>query len=574
MTDATLYLGSDLESFATLYGFSLYNTIFHVLSNSGILTYPYLRAIYKNWRMPYESQDSQNAAVTSKRRMLVSLIVLTICYVLAVIPSVETPVNVISYRSQCESAAYTNGSNQSEGLGNDINRSANTNINEKSSQKLPPIWSLIIQFTSGLTYSTVKSFQCFPDLVELDRQMRNVTIQDPILKNEYSQFANECYWPARKKYLDALRGSPYTKYVMEKREVYLDSHSGVASGEIPFLKHRDVDWRFIGSRFFYATPGFYNQSAHPPDCASSESGCSLQAKSPVPGWPVNNQRDRYKADEVNTVAGGKPYCGEWWYGENASGESGSYPSLRTRLLKAAESKEDEKNASTPWIERIVNKLLSLGDNLDKSQVEDIVIARFVAANPTNFLPAAGQKNFNDDESFVDSYSQVGKYAAVIGMAISGDAKQAMQALEDWYTKMYLIKRAAPIIQSLLLLFMYMMLPIYLVLSEFDIDYIILAGVYIMTTRLLTLLWDIVDYIDSELYSHLFPDKSIIGSILTLDSDRLMFEFATTSLVIIVPIALFSIIALSGQKIVSMSGALDGAVSSITGRISGVAKAAK
>ena len=323
-----VHVGSLLEIYTTMFGWSLYNTFYDVLSITGVLYFPFLMALYKHWKEPLMSQNGKDASVTSQRRMQYAVVSMILIFSFAVLPVITLNLDDISYHKACSDGGATVVKENTTG-GEDTKYSSNIGSDLAGATKIPVFWWFLLSFSSGINNAASSNVACFEDLKGLDEQLRNLTIKDESLRQEYFRFANECFLPAKSRYLDALKG----KYG-EAYQAYVEGQRDAIIGD------DETDPFYIGSRLYLQSPGFY-EWAHqtPANCATQLSKCSFRAAKPVPNWPYLAVRDvnHSEADIANGVPG-MPYCDEWW-ATAQNGTDGQPLALKTKLLNSIEASQ-------------------------------------------------------------------------------------------------------------------------------------------------------------------------------------------------------------------------------------------
>jgi len=553
-------VGSFLEIYTTMFGWTFYNTLYELFNVTGILYLPFLMVLYKNWRDPYLSQDDKPAAVTSQRRMTWGMISLVMVFSLAVLPFNVLELNEVRYRVACtdgagiitreDVAGGNTGTTYDDRLG-----SAGTRI--------PIIWWLALSISSGINHATTSSFNCFEDIKGLDQQLRNLTLRDDALREEYFRFANECFLPAKSKFTRAMRGGERYTYVTNALASWLAINSDYNASD-PY---------FIGSHFYLETAGFYQWFDKSADCAALPGGCGFQAEKPVPGWPYVADRDNYSAADIAAATPGRPFCDEWW----TDGDRG----LESKLLGSIEASRDtlpdwDDNQSA--FANIVDSIVAIwgAAAYTDEQLEDIVIQRYVASDPPEMLGDWGGAMFTSmgpSSAWTGAESVAGlagagaagaaSAAAVIAFPAVGAAAGAAAAstglgvvnqFTGFYTMMFVIKSAAPMLQAVLLMMIYCLLLIYLVVSEYEVDNVFTALFLILAIRFFTPLWALADYLDAQLFLAMFPDATWLGSNITFAFERLLLDMILTVLYIVAPILLLLLMQMAGQNIARAGGA--------------------
>ncbi len=153
-------------------------------------------------------------------------------------------------------------------------------------------------------------------------------------------------------------------------------------------------------------------------------------------------------------------------------------------------------------------------------------------------------------------------------AASGTALQVANAFSGFYTTMFVIKTATPMIQAVLLMMIYALLLIYLVVSEYDVEAVITALFLILAIRFFTPLWALADYLDSQLFVAMFPDATFLGSIFTMGIERLLLDMVLTTLYVVAPSLLLAMLAMAGQRIAKVGSADMSKIDRVSDKVGG------
>ncbi len=586
MDAGSLHVGSLLEVYTTMFGWSLYGTFFEVLSISGFLYYPLLMALYKNWKEPIMSQDDKPASIISQRRMTYDVVSILLVFSFAIVPLANLKVENVKHRAAC--TKLTSGDTVNLDVrGGATGYTFDDNFNDNSIVRIPALWWLVMSVSGGINQAVTSSFRCFDDIKGMDQQLQNLTIKDAALRQEYSRFATECFIPAKGKFIAALRGGELNKYVQDKADNFFGTAaiSGIASVTYPWVTGTDPF--FIGSRFYLNTPGFYKPSSN-----VSLTGKGFQARSAVAGWTYNDSRDRqfYNNEAVAAATAdgtisdiGVPLCDEWWTGSGVTGGTvsitgsstvSSASGLQKKLLSSIEANKAEIlswDALTGGndFEKIKSWFANLrahtrGTLLNQSgALEDLIIDRYAGTNPPDFTGAKHDFSavsvgggFSATDAIV--MSKLGKAAAVkaapvVALGVGAAAIGFANSMKDFYVTMFIVKKGAPMIQATLLMMLYGLMIFYFVISEYNIDSIITMIFLILGVRFFTSLWVFADYIDARLYVSMYPDISHIGSIVNQGVNRYLLDMVFTVLYIAVPALFLFIMTLAGQRVSQLGG---------------------
>ncbi|WP_019559044.1 conjugal transfer protein TraG N-terminal domain-containing protein [Thioalkalivibrio sp. ALE12] len=282
--------------------------------------------------------------------------------------------------------------------------------------------------------------------------------------------------------------------------------------------HGTDDPEFIGSRVYLQTEGFYDR---------------YRAESPVHGFDYNPIRDDPDYNEGAEPPYGRPSCEDWW-----SGNGG--PGLRQQIL-------DEMETST--FEGIRDRVSGFFGTSDE-EIEDRMIRRMVDQAAVN-APIATSELTNTDSG--------GGVFATIAAGIGLGA----QEMFSHGPMMLTIREAAPIVQSFLLMGIYMLLPILLVLSLYSWGPVFIATASILTITFWTYLWAISRWLEDNMMAALYPSTgsymaSSFGSLLSADggTKASILSMAIGFLHIGLPVLFSMIVGWAGYKVADSVAAGD------------------
>lgn len=272
----TLYTSDYLEYYLTLVGWIVHNGIWSVLVASGLFALPFIAIVIQEWlKARAEGADEGNKGVLSSMRIENRVFVAIVVITFAGIPFIDVNLNTISFdqsrSSQCQVNVPAPGDT---GWAQSF-----TTLNNQSA-KVPVWWFFMHSISKAVTGAAIAAIPCGTDLRQMRMDIDNTRIDDPLLAQEVTDFALNCYGPAR------------AKLFMNRPNL---SEEQMA----------DVSW--IGSNYFVDTPGYYD---------------TYRSSTPREFWPYDDSRDA-GLTEVPSGAG-YPNCREWW----SDGSTG----LRARLL--------------------------------------------------------------------------------------------------------------------------------------------------------------------------------------------------------------------------------------------------
>lgn len=292
-------------------------------------------------------------------------------------------------------------------------------------------------------------------------------------------------------------------------------------GDIP---PQDTQW--IGSNFFVGT--YYEQ---------------IRAASSVNDFPYDASRDT-EWTAATAPENGKPFCDEWWLGEGG-------PSLRERLLEQVDI------STAAFGGGFLAMLAAATDGvLGGDEAGDLAIRKLL----TNSPPAFSNQDFRESRQ----ESQLGR----IGKTITTEVGTLTGAFFfDIVTDVLLY--GAPMVQPLLLLGIFALLPFAMVASSYSLRFMVIGAVAILTINFWTVLWYIAGWLDDQLIRALWPDVGFWESLITSDthlglsglSKKAMLDMVNASMYFFLPTLFTIMMAWAGIRAAGSIGVLGGFLTS-------------
>lgn len=265
---------SYLELALTLFAWDVSNKLATLLVGAGLIFIPIAWLYWKNWSEPARSQEAKAAAPVSLRRMEQDIGIALLVMLLAFLPAISVSSSDITYTQPTS--------------GKEVNSNAVTvNAGQSAlSVRVPVLWWIVIQFSSGFTSvftAAINSFDSPKHFRALAMALDYTQISDPALKQELMQFDKHCYEPA----LHAREQNRLTRGQVATR-----------------------DWR--GADEWFAGPDYYNRLLpQPPLIPSGWENQYSHPDNPGPpcaDWwnaPGNGLRDKLY-DEIHLVVTAEP----------------------------------------------------------------------------------------------------------------------------------------------------------------------------------------------------------------------------------------------------------------------------
>lgn len=307
---------SPLELYLHLYGWKQYNNFWSILAYTGILYLPLAWLLVENvLRSTKQAETAADAAVMSRRPLLIEMGMALFVIALAVTPFSAIQAGSLSYINPC--IAQQQGSLGATGTTYDTAFDLT-----QDEIKIPLWWKLVLAVSYGLNRAAITGLGCTEDITLVRQAVQETKIKDPLLAQELGDFREQCFYRARSEFANQLKEPlARTQWTQVK----------AAQG----WEDADLEWE--GSRVYLEWAQFNAGSG----TASVPVYRLLHAQYPVPGFAFDPNRETDQNYEqqiidaqvaagqpfVVNLAMGIPYCNEWWLGTTAGN------GLRTRLLE-------------------------------------------------------------------------------------------------------------------------------------------------------------------------------------------------------------------------------------------------
>jgi hypothetical protein len=127
--------------------------------------------------------------------------------------------------------------------------------------------------------------------------------------------------------------------------------------------------------------------------------------------------------------------------------------------------------------------------------------------------------------------------------------------------MTVILAALPMIQAVLLLGIYALLPAVVVISRYSLTMMVLGALGIFTVKFWTVLWTLAQWVDQNLIMAMYPDVGVLARVFSSsgehDTKRLLLNMITTGFYVMLPLLWSGMMAWSGKRIaMGVSGLSD------------------
>ena len=466
-----------------------YGVLWDVLTETGVVYLPFLGILLDNWREPATDAPIGSASGISLRRMEFELFTAFLVVVLAAQPGSLTAF-------QANAIRYTPPPTLRDPNPDPVNLSVNDStfgvsgfVDYEAMVETPGWWYAVLAFSSGLNHAVVEGLPRGDDIRQAAQYARMVTLRNPKLRQEVAQFHHDCYVPARSKLFREHSTTRSIDRLVEK------------------FGQEDVDW--IGSHVFRETPGYYD---------------IYRASSSITDWPYDVHRDT-EYDPLDPPPNGRPYCKEWWENEGMG--------LRAKLIEVV----NVQAAGYPAV------LLNFGFSFNSEQFKDVVARTALLNKPPNW----SNNDLKDRNTATTGW--LSGVESTIKSIVSG-AGIAVAAGVASLTITVLLQ-LLPMLQALILLCIYALLPMLLVLSRYSLNVMISMGITIFSIKFWTVLWYLAQWVDQNLITAMYPDTNILISNFLLDREhgtkRILLNTATGLMYIGLPVLWTLIMGWAGVK---------------------------
>jgi TraG-like protein, N-terminal region len=464
-------VGSYLELYTTVFGWLLYDNIWDVLSETGLVYLPFIGMLVRNFAEPYRSQEAKDAATTSLRRTEIDTAVMLTVVVLAAQPFIDVSLKNLSYTKACGAGGTVSGGSSGTTYDGEFTPVALGN----DTAQVPVWWYGVLALTGGLDDAIILAIPCTAELRAMKYGIENSRVTDPETRYQSEWFYQNCFVPAMVKFEQERPSLP--------------------AG----LSEEDIQW--IGSEFFVNTPGYYD---------------TFRSGIEVPGFPYDPSRDIEYDPDIYTPVNGSPTCKEWWN----DGNKGLRQALKEHVEPTA-------------LDNFRTLLPASVGGITQAQAEDLAIRAML----------------EQEQAALTGLDELEAYTSeTAGGIVSRDIAKVGALLESFtfYPKLHMIQVAAPVIQSMVLMMFYALLPFALLFSSYSIGTIVQLSIILFAIKFWTVLWAIAHWLDDHLLTALQPDswyRFYTGSVTPE-----VIDFTTGIMFVALPIFWFGLLGWAGTRV--------------------------
>lgn len=478
-------VSSYFEFVTTLFAWVVYDNLWQVLNDSGIVYIPILTMVLRHIVDSRKGGDDEGSApIQSLKRIETDFAVMMVVLILAVIPMVNINLGDMQYKRpviNCSMAAHV--ATGADSTGTTLDHTMTTFGGHVG--RAPLWWAFLHIVSKSITSASIAAIPCSYDIASINSRISKEKIKNPLVAKEIEEFYRDCFTAASGKYL---------------------SQSSVLTDE----DRARIAW--IGSSYFLDTPGYYDE---------------FYARSARSDWPFDARRDRgFEDDETAVGTGGHPSCKQWWQHSSLG--------LRRKLLDDIDpALLSEFTASDGLLVKLAN---FNGRVLTAAEREEVFLRRFLGFNtrsgratvPTTL--AAGYKVTHYDkvqaqvaEVLDGNVGVLQKIRGVTSTALSG----AQDVLRDTLANASIvvggvlgapaavaegevIRNSVVLFQGLILMVMVVLLPFLLVVSQYRVSIVLTLSVIMFGLHFLSFIWAVAFWADNNLMAAMMSNGGASG----------------------------------------------------------------
>ncbi|MBI4356768.1 MAG: conjugal transfer protein TraG N-terminal domain-containing protein [Gammaproteobacteria bacterium] len=495
-----LGVSSLTELHTAILGWHQYNVLWDILTQTGLVFLPFLFIIIQGFTDSIKSQRPSDAGFTSLKRVELELIGMLTLMVLAGQPLMPLVQQELTFVQNCVTA----NENNDEALYKKVVHSR-----EVTHTRVPIWWVAVISISEGVTSAAKRSIPCVSDAMWVYSMVNELRITDPVLQTDLEQFIDECYHPTLKFDRYERQELPPDKweskeYQQIKSELLLRYDENKM---VNLLSVRQVSspqaLRRIQSALEKASSGF-----------TEWMGSELYLQMPGPYFYQGRVMNREYQNRVGVY---KPTCAQVWNGFVVDwAREGVIPGLYPRLKKLI-------NADPRPIEEVlqeavvgnysdwVTEWLSRHGGLLKAQKTDNeTVYQWILMQWLPTLPI--MSDLTASYPSLNRYSSPTVWGATKKLLVNlGSIMGAVVESLEFFPMMYTLQQAAPVVQGLVLMSVYLMLPIGLILSGFSIEFLLMGAAGIFTLKFMSYFFHLANWLNLYLLKVLgVTQGSVLG----------------------------------------------------------------
>ncbi|MEX0827790.1 MAG: conjugal transfer protein TraG N-terminal domain-containing protein [Haliea sp.] len=519
-------VSSYFEFVTTLFGWILYDRIWAVLVDTGIVFIPIIAMVVGNILDSHKGGDDEgSAALQSLKKIEADFIAMLGVLIFAGIPMLDVRLTDMEYAKPALRCTDTAETIQGTDTGTTYDKTLSTLGDEEG--RIPLWWALMHWLSKAITAASVAGIPCSYDMAAVEYKLAEANIEDPDLNRELGQFTEDCWRRA------------YSRYAREDKS------------RINEAQRASVNW--LGSYYFLSS-GLYDQ---------------YTARQPNNRWTYESFRDAGYEDY--SAEGGFPTCSQWWASDTVG--------LRRRILDTLDP------ALLNEMVYDANNLVQVTSTVSLSQAEreDVFLRKYLAVKresssvafngplSTSYSDGAMQKALAQQREALTADSWLaqtgnsvlgslrGQYAAAkdaggTALAGIGGALKAGGSIGEGHT----IRNGVALFQPLALMMMIMALPLLLIFSRYKLGALMTLSIIYFGFHFLTFIWAVAYWFDNQMMGLLTSAGGLgVFASTSAFTQTMIMWYVTRFLYIIFPILYLGAVGWVGIHTGSAMGELSG-----------------
>ncbi|MAT94176.1 MAG: hypothetical protein CME59_16465 [Halioglobus sp.] len=461
-------VSSYFEFVTTLFGWILYQGIWAVLVDSGIVFIPIIAMVLSHVFDSHKGGDDEgSAAIQSLKKIEADFIAMLGVLIFAGIPLLDVRLAEMQYSKpalRCTEAAETIA-------GTDTGTTYDTTLATLSEESgaIPLWWAMLHWLSKAVTAASVAAIPCSFDVASVEYRLAEANLEDPELNRELEQFKRDCWQPS----------------IARLHKTGLDELTAEETAEITWL----------GSAYLHSS-GLYDR---------------YHSAVPNPQWEFDADRDA--GFEQYAAAGGFPACSDWWSHDTVG--------LRRRVLDylPADLRDEMIYDDDNLVAQTSTVVLGTREREDVFLRKYLSVKRAAEAVGSD-LPLAvtygdgrdqvRQARFSDwrnsDNPLVQNAGNLlsagaylvlgdaGRDMGETGMALIGSALKAPAALGEGYA----LRNGISLFQPLALMMMVIALPFLLIFGRYTLRTLATLSIIYFGFHFLSFIWAVAFWTDNNL----------------------------------------------------------------------------
>ncbi|MBI4356769.1 MAG: conjugal transfer protein TraG N-terminal domain-containing protein [Gammaproteobacteria bacterium] len=457
---------SYVELYTTILGWHQYNVLWEVLTQTGLVFLPFLGILIRHFVEPVKSQQPRSASITSLHRIELDLFTMLTVIVLAGQPILSLDVAELNFIKLCRWSDDAKFTTQNIPFNQALSPFKKVGVSQSGVERtrVPIWWYGVMSFSSGFTLAAKTSLPCMSDVRMMRSVMLSSSIQDPMLIANIQRFQQECHTPA------------YTFATIGRGESSDWASADEQELQALIKQYGERDMLQLGSRIFLEFRG--------------------------PGKKYFYQ-GRNAVSDVGGFEEGNPSCYDWWFGHDGKVLNALYSQLKmeVRLTSIPGAKEGE---TVSLYENARRFLSTVVDKPTEDEVYNYAIALFVMPSSLESGPL-----FYSQNDFMKGGSGGRGAFAKEWNTLSGFWGILWESFKQ-FPLAHITQEAAYVVQPLLLMGLYLILPIGLVFSGFSFKFLIMGAAGIFALKFMTYLFHVTSWMDQHLLFALSAGNTLQG----------------------------------------------------------------